>query len=106
MKKPINQILIIFGASGDLTKRKLVPALFELYLQNLLPKKFAVLGVSRTNLSDENFRNNMDEFLPASDEAKTFKKLLYYQPLSVTNSGEYQQFKHRLEKIGTENNIP
>ena len=44
MKETENQVLVIFGASGDLTKRKLIPALYDLYIQKLLPQKFAVLG--------------------------------------------------------------
>jgi glucose-6-phosphate 1-dehydrogenase len=44
MENPENLILVIFGASGDLTSRKLVPALFSLKVQKLLPEKFAVIG--------------------------------------------------------------
>ncbi len=58
-----NQLLIIFGASGDLTRRKLVPALFELYREHLLPEKFAILGVSRTDFTTEAFRDNMKSAL-------------------------------------------
>src|ERR1035438_2478704 len=46
-------IMVIFGASGDLTKRKLFPALFHLEQANLLPKKFAIVGVARRPLGDE-----------------------------------------------------
>jgi glucose-6-phosphate 1-dehydrogenase len=46
-------ILVIFGASGDLTKRKLLPALFHLRQNNLLPKQFAIVGVARRPLGDE-----------------------------------------------------
>ncbi len=46
-------ILVIFGASGDLTKRKLLPALFHLEQAGLLPKKFAIVGVARRPLGDE-----------------------------------------------------
>ncbi|HPF50883.1 MAG TPA: hypothetical protein PK335_04870, partial [Draconibacterium sp.] len=46
MKQAQSQILVIFGASGDLTKRKLIPALFELYKQKMIPENFAVLGAS------------------------------------------------------------
>ena len=42
MKKADNQLLVIFGASGDLTRRKLMPSLFELYVRGLLPKRFAI----------------------------------------------------------------
>ena len=60
MTIPENCILVIFGASGDLTKKKLVPALFSLFKQNLLPKCFAVLGIGRSSLSDESFREKME----------------------------------------------
>ena len=59
MKKAENQILVIFGASGDLTHRKLLPALFELYSRDLLPEKFQVIGAAEllkvlTNLGISN----------------------------------------------------
>src|SRR6478672_9172678 len=50
-------VMVIFGASGDLTKRKLVPALFNLVKAKLLPPEFAVLGLSADDLSQEAFRN-------------------------------------------------
>lgn len=53
----------IFGAHGDLTKRKLIPAMYALFLQGLLPKGFVLLGTSRTPMSDEQFRNLMKESL-------------------------------------------
>lgn len=60
-------VIVIFGAGGDLTRRKLIPALHNLYLGNWLPEKFAIIGVDRKNLSDEGFRHNLraegvDEF--------------------------------------------
>ena len=45
-------VLVIFGGSGDLTKRKLIPAVYNLYTKKLLPNNFAILGVGRTNPSD------------------------------------------------------
>jgi glucose-6-phosphate 1-dehydrogenase len=51
--------LVIFGASGDLTKRKLFPALYSLALRRLLPERFGIVGVARTEESDENFREAM-----------------------------------------------
>jgi glucose-6-phosphate 1-dehydrogenase len=53
--------LVIFGASGDLTKRKLFPALYSLAYRGLLPKSFAVVGVARTEESDDDFRDRMKE---------------------------------------------
>jgi glucose-6-phosphate 1-dehydrogenase len=52
--------IVIFGASGDLTRRKLVPALFDLYSKERLPKKWQIVGVSRSPMSDEDFRNKME----------------------------------------------
>ncbi|MBN1822054.1 MAG: glucose-6-phosphate dehydrogenase [Prolixibacteraceae bacterium] len=105
MKKPVNQILIIFGASGDLTKRKLIPALHELFLQNLLPSNFAVLGVSRTKMTDEEFRQQAGEFLPADDSVREFSNKLYYQPLMVSEKDEYIKLIDRLDTISKKNNI-
>jgi glucose-6-phosphate 1-dehydrogenase len=51
--------LTIFGASGDLTQRKLIPALYALAFRNLLPEHFAVVGVSRTEMTTEDFRERM-----------------------------------------------
>jgi glucose-6-phosphate 1-dehydrogenase len=53
--------LVIFGASGDLTRRKLFPALYSLAYRQLLPPRFAVVGVARTELTDEEFRERMEE---------------------------------------------
>ena len=49
-------VMTIFGASGDLTKRKLMPALYTLYKEKRLPESFAVLGVGRTEYQDDTYR--------------------------------------------------
>ncbi len=102
MKRTKDQILIIFGASGDLTKRKLLPALFELYKRDLLPERFVVLGASRTALSDNDFRRHASGFLPEGEEAEEFKKLLFYQSVSPTVSDDYLVLKDRLKTLETE----
>lgn len=60
---PLSCGIIIFGASGDLTHRKLLPSLFTLALENLLPKQFYVLGVSRTAMTDATFQAKVIESL-------------------------------------------
>jgi glucose-6-phosphate 1-dehydrogenase len=55
--------MVIFGATGDLTKRKLIPALYNLAVHGLLPEAFAVVGVGRSELSDEEFRKRMEKDL-------------------------------------------
>src|SRR3990172_4300978 len=65
-QQPDACLLVVFGASGDLTKRKIVPAIYSLALRGLLPEAFGLIGASRTTESDEGFRNRMraavDEF--------------------------------------------
>jgi glucose-6-phosphate 1-dehydrogenase len=107
MEKPDNCILVIFGASGDLTKRKLVPAVFDLYQQNLLPDRFAVLGVSRTNFDDQSFRKQMlkdvDEFCQKQpvekDALKKFIDMLHYHCLDTKEPSEYSGLKERLDSL-------
>ena len=53
-------VLVIFGASGDLTKRKIFPAIYALALRRLLPENFAILGAARSDWTDEEFRHNME----------------------------------------------
>jgi len=105
MNKPENQILIIFGASGDLTKRKLIPALYALEIQNLLPEKFAIIGASRTEMSDENFREAMNEGLQKySNEndksmADNFLKKIFYQGVNADEPGTYKKLAVKLSDL-------
>jgi len=79
-------IMVIFGASGDLTRRKLMPALYLLYKLKKLPVNFAVLGVARTQYTDEEYRERINlqlhRFLKADDinEAliSSFVNMLHY----------------------------
>jgi glucose-6-phosphate 1-dehydrogenase len=59
MKKPDSLILIIFGASGDLTFRKLIPSIYSLLIQKLLPEKFEVIGVGRSEISNDDYREKL-----------------------------------------------
>ncbi|MEQ8532833.1 MAG: glucose-6-phosphate dehydrogenase, partial [Imperialibacter sp.] len=90
MKKTDNQILTIFGASGDLTERKLIPAVFNLFKRGFLPENYAILGVSRTDFSDEEYRKKVvfdNPHLKASkekpDELESFAKLVFYQSIDT-----------------------
>jgi glucose-6-phosphate 1-dehydrogenase len=113
MRKPENQMLVIFGASGDLTYRKLVPAVFDLYKQDLLPEKFAIIGVSRTRLSDDKFREKMKDgiktfanFKDGDDKLITdFLKLLHYISIDTENPEDYKILKKKLAEFNTELSI-
>ena len=56
--------IAIFGAAGDLTKRLLMPALYNLAKSDLLPKEFAIIGVAHTDLSADKFRSQMSQDIP------------------------------------------
>jgi len=107
MRKIKDQVLIIFGASGDLTYRKLVPALFDLYKQDLLPKNFVVLGVARSDFSDESFREKMIDGMSQfssfqnsrKEEYEAFSKLLHYLSINTDNPDDYHLLKSKLQNI-------
>ena len=75
------QCIVIFGASGDLTHRKLVPALFELYRQRRLPSEFSVLGCARRPWSDEEFRQRMGQASRAKVLAEFDERIVFEQTL-------------------------
>lgn len=73
MEKADAQMLLIFGASGDLTTRKLIPALYELYVRNLLPENFVILGAARTVLTDDEFRKKQRDGILTSQKELSAK---------------------------------
>jgi glucose-6-phosphate 1-dehydrogenase len=102
-------LMVVFGAGGDLTKRKLFPALYNLAQEKLLPEKFAVLGFSRTSYSNEDFRKQMgdalQEFLSERIDAKTRDWLLsrlYYFGGAFNDDAAFGQFRDLLAKLDEE----
>lgn len=102
------QMLIIFGASGDLTARKLVPAIYNLYKNGHLPKNFVVLGASRSDLSDEDFRKKVvleSNYLKektkkdSSDFVKKFADKIYYIDLGKEYDTDYSHLAKRIEYL-------
>lgn len=94
-KRPDPCILVIFGASGDLTERKLIPSLFNLREQGLLPRNFAVVGISRSSMTDEEFREKVKPEEVGEDWAE-FAEGLFYMP---GNHGEEICYQHLAEKL-------
>ena len=85
-ERPAPCAIIIFGASGDLTARKLIPALFDLYVNNGLPDPFVIVGCGRTPLDGSQFRDRLKQALHDGgkpDRAKWagFARALYYQAI-------------------------
>lgn len=112
--KPDNQILIIFGASGDLTKRKLLPSLYELFDRDMLPEHFVILGVARSKFTDEEYRKeqkeNLKQFLKGdhaeSKKLDEFLRQVQYLELDTDNAGDYHLLAERIASIRKKEDIP
>lgn len=110
MNKPKSLVMVIFGASGDLTKRKLMPALYILYKNHRTPERFSVLGIGRTKYDDNTFRTFMHEQLlhfikPEEVDEKVlddFIKLLHYQSMDPSKQEDYKLLEPRLHKLDAE----
>ncbi len=100
-------VLVIFGATGDLTRRKLLPALFRLAQQRVIPGEFAIVGTARHPMSDEEFRAVMKEAVAkfGAEESlddsswESFAKRLFYLAGDFTNPELYQNLKSKLEQV-------
>jgi glucose-6-phosphate 1-dehydrogenase len=108
-------IIVIFGASGDLTARKLVPALYDLAAQRRLPMEFAVVGISRTDMSHEDYRERLRGALEkhrsgqvSEDVWESFSKGIFYLPGDSKKPETYEELKGFLKQLdaerGTEGN--
>src|ERR1700716_2977987 len=103
-------VLVIFGASGDLAHRKLVPSLFDLFVAGLLSPFFAVVGFSRSSLSDEDFRASLREGVQRHarhtpiDEQGWARVILalHYQSGQFDDPASYHQLAKRLAEIDRE----
>lgn len=98
--------IVIFGASGDLTSRKLVPALYELYAQDRLPPSTRIIGVSRTVFSHDEFRAKLTEstshFIGESFNAEIWNRFaanLFYQPGDIDNVEDFKNLRNTLHEI-------
>ena len=96
--------IVIFGASGDLTHRKLIPALYNLYKIGRLSENFSVLGVARSDLNDETFREKMREALIHNEETTpetldAFCSHLYYQAVNTSDAQDYGKLVPRLDNL-------
>src|SRR5574341_21829 len=102
--------IVIFGASGDLTRRKLIPAFYRLAHQRRLPHGCAIVGVSRTPMNDDQFRDRMrDSVARFLDDAPFdpdvwagFALCLFYCPADVTAPASFEALRSRIEQIERE----
>lgn len=100
-------VIVIFGASGDLTKRKLMPALYSLYKRQRLPKDAIVLGVGRTFYEDELYRDyirkELQQFVKVEEQDDVlmgeFVDLLHYQTMDPALQEGYSLLSQRIEQL-------
>lgn len=99
-------VMVIFGASGDLARRKLIPSLYNLHVQGLLSENFAVLGVARSEKSSESFRKEMTKAIAEhatlkvdSGEWKRFERRLHYLQADYKDPKSYKALKKSLEEL-------
>src|ERR687885_414389 len=98
-QRPPATVLFIFGGSGDLNLRKLTPALYNLSIDNYLPERFAVVGLGRSQYTDESFRERLLEGVQSfsrrkngpEDAWKSFSPSISYMQLDAGDAGSYHK---------------
>ncbi len=106
-------VVVIFGATGDLTKRKLIPALYRLMQQQLVSAEFAILGTARQPLTDDDFRVMMRDAIHTFGDEESFDESvwnsfadgLFYEPGDINNHETYTRLKTRLDEIDQKRRI-
>lgn len=105
--------VVLFGASGDLAKRKVIPAMYDLSTHNSLGSRYAVVGFARTPMSDENFRSATGEAAKTMSEVgpidpkqwDAFSSCLYYHAGDYSDPQAYQQLAKRLAELDAEKKL-
>jgi glucose-6-phosphate 1-dehydrogenase len=108
LRAPDPCTFVIFGAAGDLTKRLLLPALYNLAAAGLLPEDFAVVGVARSNIADDEFRRQMADalrqFATHGVDAHTLDDLIgrcHYVYGDLDDPATYDRLKVRLREVAS-----
>ena len=116
-KVPPATLLFIFGGSGDLNQRKLSPALYNLFLDGWMPEKFSIIGIGRTDYTDEKFRKHLydgiQQFSRRKDDKngkwETFSKNIGYLQMDAGNDADYQKIaeivKQKEQEYGEHPNV-
>ncbi len=104
--------IVMFGASGDLARRKLLPALYDLAVHACLAPRFRLVGYARTEMSDDEFQKRAGEFLPkapagaeASGKLEEFLKHLSYFSGDYDDPGAFERLAKRLEEVDKEGDL-
>ncbi|MCC7201784.1 MAG: glucose-6-phosphate dehydrogenase [Nitrospirae bacterium] len=105
--------IVIFGASGDLTERKLMPSLFRLYCDGLLPEQFVIVGVARSDMTNEGFRRKVREGISTYSHMSkdlngnwnSFGKKIIYHRAEYDNPEDYQSLKRLLHDLNKKHGV-
>lgn len=108
--------LVIFGASGDLTQRKLIPAIFQLWCQNLLPEFFVVIGFARSDKTDESFRQTLFDSIGQdlqcggnntdSKSWANFATHVFYHQGNYDSEADFLALRRRIKSQAQAGNVP
>jgi len=98
-----DQLIVIFGASGDLTARKLIPSIYNLYCKGYLPENYAILGVGRSSFTDDEFREKVvfknQHLDPKNDSLSEFSELMHYESINTSEKDDYARLADRISSI-------
>ena len=109
-----SQLLVIFGSNGDLAKRKLLPAVFQLYIENLLPENFVVLGAGSQDKNEEAYRVDVQESLKTfanksislyPEKLQEFLQKVFYKKVNNQQEEDFQALKDYIHKLSDERNL-
>lgn len=106
-KEVIPTVIVIFGGTGDLAKRKLIPAFYNLFNEGWMPKNFAIFGLGRSAFTDTTYRSSLLDGLkefsrsgkPKADKWAAFKKSLFYLKSDITKAADYKALAKKLEAL-------
>ncbi len=101
--------IVIFGGSGDLNKRKLIPALYNLYIDRYMPKKFLIMGLGRTEYANDEFRGHLKESLEEfsrrpvdEDQWESFSQHVVYKVSNVKDEASYRDILSDIQEKESE----
>src|ERR1051326_1543652 len=105
--------VVLFGASGDLAKRKVLPAMYDLAVHNSLGTRYGVVGFARTSMSDDSFRVSSGEAARSISEVgpidpgkwSEFASNLYYQPGDYSNADDFSKLAKRLDELSAQKDL-
>lgn len=112
MTKPDDQIIVIFGGRGDLATRKIIPALYALHRQGLMPGRYSILATGRSRVTDEEYRKEVvtaagiDKADEEKESVRNYISAFHYAAIDPSAPGDYPVLAGILEKMRKENDIP